>query len=93
MCIEEYIKLFDFNRPYSISEIKEILLDKEISEEQIVIESYNIFVKNAYKNRTLCIDLSFSDINEKYTIKSIHFLAIALCPANINNPYEYNIRK
>lgn len=93
MRIEEYKSLFDLNKQYSISEIIEILLDKNITEEQIVVKNHTMFVKNAYKNRMLCIDLSLSSIAKKYTIKSIHFLAIALCLADINNPYEYNIRK
>ena len=93
MRIEEYKSLFDFDQYYSIEEIKNILLDNGICEEQIAIEDYNVLVKKAYKNTILCINLSLPIINEIYSIKSIYFIPITIHLADINNPYDYYIRK
>lgn len=92
MHIEDFKELFDLNNEYSILEIKEILLNNGINEEQIVVKNYDIFVKNAYKNQLLCIHLSLPTINDLYNIKNIYFVPIAIHLADINNPHEYYIR-
>lgn len=93
MRIEEYKSFFNLNKLYSISDIKDILLDHGFAKNEISVEEYNIFVKTSYKDKILCINLSLPIVDEVYRIKSIYFIPIAIHLANINNPYDYFVRK
>ena len=63
MEIKDLEKVISYDRIYSsIDEIKKLLLDLGIKEENIQFEFPNMLVKYFYKNRTLCIETRELDI-------------------------------
>lgn len=78
MEIKDVEKVISYDRIYSINEIKNLLSDLGIKEENLEIKYPCIMVKSFYKNRTLCIEIHEVDVkshncivNKTYYIPTI----------------------
>lgn len=72
-------KVVSYDKIYSIDEIKKILLDLGIKEENIEIKYPCIMVKAFYKNRTLCIETREVDIkSHNCVVNKMYFIPNAM---------------
>ena len=86
MEIKDLEKVISYDRIYSsIDEIKKLLLDLGIKEENIRFEFPNMLVKYFYKNRILCIETRELDIkSHNCMINKMYFIPRAMRTANYN---------
>ena len=85
MEIKDLENVISYDGIYSIDEIKKLLLDLGIKEENIEIKYPCIMVKAFYKNRTLFIETRQLDIEfHNCMINKMYFIPRAMRAANYN---------
>ena len=79
MEIKDIEKVVSYDKIYSIDEIKKLLLDLGIKEENIEIKYPCIMVKSFYNNRSLCIETRELDIkSHNYVVNKTYYIPTAM---------------